>query len=381
MQMSELFEKVRSAAGEEPYRGAQLELVIRGAGFLQALGAVAALALCAFDPPTVHLGAAGWWLVLPGSVVSIVLGALRVTLSVRPGLRTLRTASLVGVAEIGLLQWLAGGAAPYTQLLLLPMLGAGFSEPVWRCLQVSALAVLAAFAPSLYAHQDVLQTVTEFSLLGILTLMTSFVIASTRTHRALLKDAREQATLLANRDQLTGMPNRRAFEEQLQRVAAAADLDGASLSLLLCDVDSFKSINDRFGHAAGDEVLRAIGAALSGAVRGPDAAFRWAGDEFAVILPETGLDAARHVAARLRAAVFGRCVRPDGSPVAIGIGVAEKRPGMSAEQVVIEADRALFAQKAGRTSAETPRTGVRGWADIRAAGPGRRIRSRARAGD
>lgn len=375
--MSELFQKLRSAAAEEPYRGAQLELIIRGAGFLQMLGALAVLALCAFDPPTAQIGSAGWVAIALGSAVAIALAGLRVTLRLRPSQRTLRTASLVGIVQIGLLQWLCGGAAPFTQLLLLPALGAGLSEPVGRCAQVAVLAFAVALAPLLYAHLDVLATVTEFSLVSLLTLMTSFVIASTRTHRALLKDAREHATLLANRDQLTGMPNRRAFDEQLAREAAAAHLEGSSLSLLLCDVDFFKPINDSFGHAAGDAVLCSIGAALSGAVRGPDVAFRWAGDEFAVILPETNLENAHRVADRLRAAVLAHCTRPDGSPVAIGIGVAEMRGGMTVEQVLAEADRALFSHKASR--AGPSRTG-RDWEDIRATGSGRRIRSRARAG-
>jgi diguanylate cyclase (GGDEF)-like protein len=376
MQMSELFQKLRWAASEEPYRGAQLELVIRGAGFLQVLGALVALALCAFRPPTAQIGALGWALVGSGSAFSIVLGLLRLTLRLRPSFSALRAVSVIGIVQIGLLQWLSGGAEPYAQLLLLPMLGAGFSEPMWRCAQVSALAVLVAFAPALYGHLYVLATVSEFGLLAPMTLMTSFVIGSTRVHRALLKDAREQATMLAHRDQLTGMPNRRAFDEQLARVAAAAELDGVSVSLLLCDVDSFKPINDNFGHAAGDEVLRAIGTALSAAVRGPDVAFRWAGDEFAVILPETDLEGAERVAARLRSAVFGQCSRPDGSPVVIGIGVAEMRAGMTLEQVLVEADRALFEQKSGRDdSSRAPR----GWAEIRAAGSGRRIRSRERA--
>ena len=114
---------------------------------------------------------------------------------------------------------------------------------------------------------------------------------------------------------------------------------------MLCDVNSFKQINDTFGHAAGDGCA-GDRTAFNDAVRRPDTAFRWAGDEFAVILRAT--ESRRQPrAARLRES--GRRLSAPGRGLTIGTGVAELKSGMSAEEVLVEADRALFSYKAQRS--------------------------------
>jgi diguanylate cyclase (GGDEF)-like protein len=331
----------------DEYRGAQREVIVRGSGFLSVVGAVASLALVAFYPPTAEIGAAGWAVVLPACVLSIVPGIASLTLRRRPGMTEIMLLSFFGIIEIGLLEWLAGGGrAPYLQLLLLPVLGSACSQSPWRCAQAALLAVAVSLSPLLYSTVNVAATVTEFSLLSVMAVMTAITFSSTRAHRARLRDAGEHANTLAHLDPLTGMPNRRAFDEALVEAIASAARASTSVSLLLCDVNSFKQVNDTFGHAAGDEVLQSIARTLSDAVRRPDTAFRWAGDEFAVILRDSDELGASRVAARIRRAVARECRRPDGGTVSIGTGVAAVSDGMSAEQVLAEADRALFCQKA-----------------------------------
>ena len=340
----------RSSIREDAYRGAQRDLIYRGSGVLSIVGSATSLVLMAFYPPTVALGAVGWALAVPTAVLSIVLGGRSYTLRYRPSITSVYRSSFIGIAQIALLQWLAGGGdAPYIQLLMLPMLGAAAGHPLRRCVPVALFASLAALSPLLYGSIDVSSTIAEFWLLSVMTLMTADVISSTRRHRAQLEDAGEHANVLAHVDPLTGMPNRRAFDEALALAVESSVEGGPSVSLLLCDVNSFKQINDTFGHAAGDHVLRAIARTLSEAMRRPDAAFRWAGDEFAVILRDTDEAGASRVAARLRKAVAGECRRPDGSAVTLGSGVAALKPGMSIEEVLVEADRALFCQKARRS--------------------------------
>ena len=333
---------------EAAYRGAQHDLVIRGTGALSVIGALAVLALLPFYPPTHHIGWLGWALAIPLSVLSIGLGGLNLTLKLRPGMETIYASSYTGIAQLAFLQWLAGGGrAPYIELLLLPTLGAGTSQPVRRAGLVALASLAGALSQLLYGPIDVGVTLVEFSTVAVMTVMTAAVLSSTRTHRARLKDANDQATVLAHLDPLTQLPNRRAFDEAFLR-AVDGCRQGGAFSLILCDVDAFKEINDTFGHEAGDELLRAIGEVISEAVRKPDAAFRWAGDEFAVILRDSDEAGAGLVAHRIRQAVASQCQRPDGIPVTIGTGIAQLHPHMRPKEVFMAADRSLFSQKSER---------------------------------
>src|SRR6185436_14796679 len=106
--------------------------------------------------------------------------------------------------------------------------------------------------------------------------------------------------LQASTDPLTGMLNRRAFLEAMSGEFPRCDRHGYALSLLLLDVDHFKQINDRRGHAAGDEVLNRIGGMLRDTLRKSDSGVRWGGEEFIVVLTSTDLDGGRILAERVR---------------------------------------------------------------------------------
>jgi diguanylate cyclase (GGDEF)-like protein len=163
---------------------------------------------------------------------------------------------------------------------------------------------------------------------------------------------------LATIDPLTGLHNRRALDDALEREWRRAFREGAPLSLLLLDVDQFKAFNDSHGHSAGDTCLREIAATIGASIRRPsDLAARYGGEEFAFLLPGTEAAGAVEVAERIRIAVqaLGRPHAPAlGGVVTVSIGAASCQPGHgmpvdSAGALLAAANAALYAAKrAGR---------------------------------
>ncbi|WP_077035833.1 GGDEF domain-containing protein [Pelomonas sp. KK5] len=159
-----------------------------------------------------------------------------------------------------------------------------------------------------------------------------------------LREEVQRARSEAFVDALTGLANRRAFEQRLEAA-------GSPCALVLGDIDFFKNINDSFGHAFGDQVLRAVAQTLQQACTGGDAlAARVGGEEFALLLPGLGLEQARMLADHLRQKVSLGRVRRGGQSesiarVTISLGVAERRPGESSGEFFERADRALYASK------------------------------------
>jgi diguanylate cyclase (GGDEF)-like protein len=154
------------------------------------------------------------------------------------------------------------------------------------------------------------------------------------------------------RDGLTGVFNRRYFEERLASEFAFASRHKSSLCVLLCDVDHFKSINDRFGHQAGDMVLRQIAAELRTGVRTEDVLARYGGEEFAVLGRGIDLVGARQFAERVRLMAERAHIVWEGThiPVTISIGLSHNHYGEvanSADRLVAAADSALYAAKRG----------------------------------
>ncbi len=166
---------------------------------------------------------------------------------------------------------------------------------------------------------------------------------------------------LAQRDPLTGLGNRRSFNEVLEREMARARRDGSELSLALFDVDHFKAVNDEHGHQVGDQVLRSVARALAGDVRGADLASRYGGEEFVVLLPGASADRATHTAERLRLAVADA---PSPVAVTISAGVATfPTHAATGAQLVALADHALYEAKRGGRNRVV--TAERDGADVR----------------
>jgi len=148
-------------------------------------------------------------------------------------------------------------------------------------------------------------------------------------------------------DVLTGLANRRKLEADIDALTGMARRHDQPFSVALVDVDHFKSVNDTYGHSAGDEVLCAIAARLQEALRVEDVAGRWGGEEFLFLLPMTDLPGARVVGERLRLAVAAEPVRiSDGTLVVVSISVGVAT-GTDVPEVLLRADGALYRAKAG----------------------------------
>ncbi|MBR0647344.1 GGDEF domain-containing protein [Plastoroseomonas hellenica] len=180
-----------------------------------------------------------------------------------------------------------------------------------------------------------------------------------RAETALAQAARKLAVLAAT-DGLTGLANRRQFDEALEREWRRAVRSGTPIALLLLDADNFKFYNDHYGHLEGDNVLRSIADCVRLLVRRPaDTGARYGGEEFAVLLPETDAVGAAGVAERLRARVESLAIPHEGRPegrvtVSIGVAVARARHGDQDSVLVREADAALYAAKStGRNRVAT----------------------------
>ncbi|UWU78334.1 diguanylate cyclase [Bradyrhizobium huanghuaihaiense] len=167
------------------------------------------------------------------------------------------------------------------------------------------------------------------------------------------KDLQDKLAALATTDGLTGLANRRTFDERLTDEWARARRDGTQLSLLLIDVDHFKKFNDHYGHLAGDGCLRALSRILSAHARRPaDLAARYGGEEFAVLLPDTGPDGCAEVGEAIRQALRDLAMlhaqNPPSRLVTVSVGAAASLPSETtadASTLVAAADRALYAAK------------------------------------
>lgn len=179
-------------------------------------------------------------------------------------------------------------------------------------------------------------------------------LAETTAEVQMLREHFEQARREALSDSLTGLANRKNFEQTLTLLSKAAQDEHEPLSLLLLDIDHFKQFNDRHGHQTGDTVLQLVARTLSDNVKGQDLAARYGGEEFAVLLPRTRVDQAVKLGDNLRQLISTRKLvkRQSGDElgrITISLGVAEYRPGEALSSFVQRADAALYeAKRKGR---------------------------------
>jgi len=171
--------------------------------------------------------------------------------------------------------------------------------------------------------------------------------AAAARRRQLLRERRLEA--LTREDPLTGLGNVRVLRDRLGYEIARHERHGRPLAVVVLDLDGFKGVNDRFGHAAGDEVLRGVGAALARTVRVQDTVVRQGGDEFCVLAPETSREEAELLMARLRAAVAGSVAGLEGLGASFGAAIYPE-DGTAAGDLLADADAASAEAKrrAGR---------------------------------
>jgi diguanylate cyclase (GGDEF)-like protein len=170
--------------------------------------------------------------------------------------------------------------------------------------------------------------------------------------RRKLTESNAQLERLSTLDTLTGLANRRRFDEVLLHEWRRAAREGTSLSLVFCDIDFFKDFNDSYGHLAGDECLVKVARAVSGVSNRPgDLAARYGGEEFVLILPGTGEEGATTLAERLRTRVVELRIPHAGSRIAphltisLGVASAVPRPGSEPAELLDLADRAVYMAK------------------------------------
>ncbi|MBI2309251.1 MAG: GGDEF domain-containing protein [Rhodocyclales bacterium] len=203
---------------------------------------------------------------------------------------------------------------------------------------VTALSVL-----GLIAYSDLRYRAVEIGMLIDATLLALALGSQFRS----LKAERALAQRLAARDPLTDLYNRRSFLEQARPLWSAARRHARELSLIMVDIDRFKSINDTHGHAAGDDAIVAVAQALNASVRAEDIVARWGGEEFLVLLPDTPLDAAVALAERLRRTIEDtRLPMADGElRFTVSLGVANSEGKESLDRLITAADHFLYQSK------------------------------------
>jgi diguanylate cyclase (GGDEF)-like protein len=165
-------------------------------------------------------------------------------------------------------------------------------------------------------------------------------------------DLQGQIEHSARTDELTGLPNRRVLFEVMTREIERAGRRDAKLTVAFADLDRFKLVNDRQGHRVGDAVLREAGAAMKAGLRAYDVVVRYGGDEFVIVLPDTGAWEGHAVAERIRETIAAK-VFAEAVHVTISLGVTELVKGMDADRLLKAADAALYrAKRAGRNRSE-----------------------------
>lgn len=156
----------------------------------------------------------------------------------------------------------------------------------------------------------------------------------------------EEIFAQARKDILTGLPNRFVFEERIGSIVEQANRHGNSLTLAALDLDHFKAVNDSMGHMMGDKVLQQVAEALKHQIRLTDLLVRMGGDEFLLVLPDTNMQDARHLAERLCQAVAQLNVVTNVGKLAVSIGLSEWKAGMNIDEWMERADDILYQAKA-----------------------------------
>jgi diguanylate cyclase (GGDEF)-like protein len=318
-------------------------------------GAVIVVALLPVWPPTGRIGSAGWAVAAAIVVVSLLAAVplLRVPEQVTPD--ALLSMSFAAIALLMLLVWIGG--EPYAELFLVPVIYGAATHPPRRVAAIFLAVAAGLWAPLVYdgwdsmlAAESVSRLMLWFSL-GFVALLFS---ATVRMERVDLLAGEQEASALARRDPLTGLGNRRAFDEALRRIVIGGRFSDRPLTLVLADIEGFKTVNDTHGHLEGDRCLREVASVLATTVRPSDQCFRWGGDEFAILLPATAAPLADAIVERISRAVAKDVDPPgDDGPLSLRYGVAEIIEGQSAEDLIAAADLALMSARAADESTES----------------------------
>lgn len=253
----------------------------------------------------------------------------------------------------------AHGAVPLILAVILMFGMFGMTDRQVRFVGLYALALFGGAAawmamrePAIYppAHELAYFMMTAVVVCGVLVLNTRMTTMRDRLRRQRedLARALDRIQQLATHDELTGLVNRRRMQELLDHERDRSARPGHTWCVALIDVDHFKSVNDHYGHAIGDQALRALAQLGRAQIRKADMLARWGGEEFVLLLPDTGLAAACQVVDRWRRRQGDAPLQADEDVlhVRFSAGVAQHLDGESVEQTIARADAALYRAKA-----------------------------------
>ena len=342
------------AQQSDPYRDFDRQASRKWGGALFLLQSALVAGLSPLTPPTDHAGDAGW-AILAG-VVALQLACAWLLLR-RPQWvsdNLLLALAYLAVAAIASLDFLADeeGAA-YLPVFLLWVVYVPIAHPPRRVVPFVAFVYLAASASLIYTGWDHREAVELFASLAVWLVLAAVAMLrgeETRRERSGLTQSGEAAMKLAVTDPLTGLANRRAFDEIADRELARSERSGAPLTLVFADLDGFKEVNDKHGHVLGDDYLRRVAETIQTMLRTGDMGFRWGGDEFALLLPDTHFHDAEPVCDRIGGVVAATLEETAGVRLTLSFGMAEYLKGMKVKDLVTAADRALMRGK-GKSAA------------------------------
>lgn len=247
------------------------------------------------------------------------------------------------------LVWLTGGAnSPFVFTFDLLVVAAALTMASRLALLVTAAASLAYVGQLLMdvgltaSGGDLLRVGINLGALWLLAYLAGVYASSERRVRARVME-------LSQTDPLTGLFNRGQLFPTLEQEVQRTRRSGRGFCVLMIDLDGLKAINDSMGHLRGDEVLRAVGRVINGSIRTVDSAYRYGGDEFLIMLPETEFIGAYVVAEKIREGVeeIGESVATDPGATSVSIGlVSHPEDGSSPEELMVAADRAMYQAKA-----------------------------------
>jgi diguanylate cyclase (GGDEF)-like protein len=336
------------ARQDDPYAGGDLENAQRIAVVLWGLLVLLTVALLPASTPEQPTPEIGWAI----AAVLIALGIALVDQNRRRRISSWRRLLATGygiVAGLAVMRWVAGGFhEPYVALLLLPVVFVAATQPPRQIAVFLGFVLLALLSPLAYDGWDgeaVDASLASFVIWCALGVGGSLLMTGVRSQRLTHAEEEAEARREARIDSLTGLHNRRAFDETLKTEIARARRLELPLSLAMIDIENFKEVNDRWSYGEGDRCLQAVASTLRANVRQPDLCFRWGGDEFALILTGTIGEETAPIAERLLAEVGSTCRRPDEVPLQIRFAVAELREGMSPHELVEMAGLQLTSAK------------------------------------
>ena len=336
------FFKAMFARQSDPYAGGDLPSATNALHGLLAISTALCLGFLPLEPVDDRLGRAGW--LVAGLVLALGAAGVVALAQRKPGWGALLVVCYGVVGGVAVLNGLTGATTSAYANLFIVWAGAAAVNPPRRSFPVVVFAAAALWIP-FALDGGTSAAAGRLAAQSLLILVVGFVMCAALFDIRRQRLTAELTDRLARQDPLTGLGNRRAFDETLAVEIARSRRDSTPLSIGIADLDDLKGINDRLGHLEGDRCLSDAARAIELSVRMTDRCYRWGGDEFVIVLPSSDRVVAEEVLGRMALAVAAVCETQDQRPVTLTYGSAEFEPGMSIDEVMAMADLSLLGNK------------------------------------